>query len=283
MSAAEALFAGLIDYAGLYPPASLDMRAAVKNFLEYQAGSHASALGRFIVDVTRIAELRAAAGNDLGTMRLSILAAPASDFSPLLSIATQCEVGSVEIKTDQSLTITRLCSEIPEHVARYFEIPWTMAGSNAIDALAAVGCNAKLRMGGVVPEVIPSPESAAATIHRLCDRSVAFKATAGLHHPIRSRHALTESPDAPQAMMHGFVNLFCAAGAVWFGADGGTARAILEEEDPEAFHVNRNEIGWRSQTWSQAQVETIRRKFFTSFGSCSFVEPMREVEALGWL
>ena len=40
-TAIEALLAGLIDYAGLYPPASLDMRAAVENYRKYRGGKHA--------------------------------------------------------------------------------------------------------------------------------------------------------------------------------------------------------------------------------------------------
>ncbi len=65
MTAIEAVLGGLIDYAGLYPPASLDMRAAVRNYLEYRDGPHAFALGRFIVDIARTDELREAAGSAL--------------------------------------------------------------------------------------------------------------------------------------------------------------------------------------------------------------------------
>ena len=58
-SAIETLLAGLIDYAGLYPPASLDMGSAVENYRAYRSGKHAFALGRFIVDINRMDELLA--------------------------------------------------------------------------------------------------------------------------------------------------------------------------------------------------------------------------------
>ena len=58
MTALEVLLTGLIDYAGLYPPAGLDMRTAVRNYLSYCHGKHATALGRFLVDIHRLAELR---------------------------------------------------------------------------------------------------------------------------------------------------------------------------------------------------------------------------------
>ena len=59
------LLAGLIDYAGLYPPASLDMPSAVGNYLTYRRGPHAAALGRFVVGLDHIAALREAAGHSL--------------------------------------------------------------------------------------------------------------------------------------------------------------------------------------------------------------------------
>jgi len=73
MTAVETLLTGLIDYAGLYPPAGLDMRTAVRNYLSYQDGPHAFALGRFIVDIARADELHEAAGDALGAMPLSAI------------------------------------------------------------------------------------------------------------------------------------------------------------------------------------------------------------------
>jgi hypothetical protein len=62
MSAIETLLAGLIDYAGLYPPAALDMRTALRNYAEYGQGRHSYALGRFLVGVDRLVELLELAG-----------------------------------------------------------------------------------------------------------------------------------------------------------------------------------------------------------------------------
>src|SRR6202051_1256407 len=93
MTALEALLAGLIDYAGLYPPAGLDMRTAVRNYLDYRAGKHAFALGRFIVDAARLEEFREAAGGSLSQIRVSVIAA---------STATPPEIKSI---FDSGLTI----------------------------------------------------------------------------------------------------------------------------------------------------------------------------------
>ena len=57
MSAIRTLLAESIDYAGLFPPAGLDMGTAVENYARYSAGPWAWALGRFIVSVNQLPEL----------------------------------------------------------------------------------------------------------------------------------------------------------------------------------------------------------------------------------
>src|SRR5690348_16103133 len=99
MTAIETLLAGLIDYAGLYPPAGLGMRTAVRNYLSYQDGSHAFALGRFIVDIARADELREGAGDVLGAIPLSVIAPTEVDAQKLSALIDRgFRIESVEIK-----------------------------------------------------------------------------------------------------------------------------------------------------------------------------------------
>jgi hypothetical protein len=74
MSAVETLIAGLFDYAGLYPPAGLSLRSAVDNYLEYSRTKHASALGRFIIDIDRLDELRSVCSDSIDALRVSVIA-----------------------------------------------------------------------------------------------------------------------------------------------------------------------------------------------------------------
>ena len=82
MSAIRLLLRNSIDYAGLFPPAGLDMGAAVENYPRYRAGRSAWALGRFILPASRLAQFEAAAaGHSSGTPAgqpwlLSVLAGP---------------------------------------------------------------------------------------------------------------------------------------------------------------------------------------------------------------
>ncbi len=83
--------------------------------------------------------------------------------------------------------------------------------------------------------------------------------------------------------MHGFLNLACAAALLYGGGDLSQAILLLEEQDPNAWQVTPDAIAWRSFRWSTEELRTVRESFLTSFGSCSFTEPIEDLEALGWL
>jgi hypothetical protein len=50
------LMTGLIDYAGLFPPAKLEMQASAESFARARMGEHEWVLGRFICPVSRLRE-----------------------------------------------------------------------------------------------------------------------------------------------------------------------------------------------------------------------------------
>lgn len=281
-TAIEAMLQGLIDYAGLYPPANLDMRSAVKNYREYHEGKHRNALGRLVVDVRRSDELIASAGS-LGDLKLSvILAQPsqADELPKLLDAGAQVE--SVECKVASSRAVDQLARSLPAGREAYIEIPIEPVHSDLLQAIANAGARVKLRMGGVVAEAFPSPAAVARMVAALVSSGTAFKATAGLHHPIRSVHPFTYAQGSAAGLMHGFVNLFCAAALIQSGADVAEAESVLQEQDAAAWRLTGQTFGWRSQVWSLDHLSRTRTTF-VSFGSCSFEEPVRDLEELGWL
>jgi hypothetical protein len=116
------------------------------------------------------------------------------------------------------------------------------------------------------------------------EQGVAFKATAGLHHPLRGIQRLTYRPDAPRAAMHGFLNVFAAAALAHSErADAALLVRVLEEEEIDAFHATDAYVAWRDRQIPAAAIESMRQRFALSFGSCSFVEPVEDLQALGWL
>jgi hypothetical protein len=121
---------------------------------------------------------------------------------------------------------------------------------------------AKIRMGETVP---PAADVADFLLHLS-----PFKATAGLHHPIR-------------AQMHGFINVFVAAAFAWEGVERATLIEVLEERDAGAFAFGEDALRWRGRELTTEQIANARHEFAHSFGSCSFEEPIADLRALDWL
>lgn len=242
----EALLAGLIDYAGLFPPAALPMADAVRNYDAYRRGEHARMLGGFVVPAAQAAEVP----DDFPTSILGVDEVKAADAGEVAAAAAKADGRPV-----------------------YVEV----ADVELIDALAEHGLRAKIRTGGVTAGAFPPAETVAAFIRRCAERGVPFKATAGLHHPLRCVKPLTYERGAPRGTMHGFVNLFLAA------ALPGDAEEILLDGDARSFAFDDDGASWRGRRAGVDDLKRLRREFAISFGSCSFEEPIADLKELGWL
>jgi hypothetical protein len=282
MTAIETLLTGLFDYAGLYPPASLGMHAAISNYEEYRGSARAWALGRFIVNFDRLDDVRAVAGNSFGRLRLSVIASENSDWDGLAQLTRSgAPIDAIEIKCGDAEVAKRVASRIPRPLPTFFEVAFGECG--ALKSIAALGAQAKIRMGGVIPEAIPSVQDVARILTMLAQLRLPFKATAGLHHPMRAQWPLTYRPQSPTGMMHGFVNLCCAAALAYFGGEEGDVVAVLDERELSGFQLTPNAIDWHDRSWSIAQLAEVRKHFLISIGSCSFEEPIHDLESMGWL
>jgi hypothetical protein len=283
MTVLSNLLDGLIDYAGLFPPASLDLAVVVRNYLCYRQGQHADALGRLIVDFNRVQELRTVAGERLREIPLSLIASTERDLDRLPSLLDDgLRIDAIEVTPNTSPGIERIARRLPAGLATYFEVPVQAGDARTLDAICAAGARVKLRMGGLTGEAFPSPRATAGILQALSDRHLMFKATAGLHHPLRSNHLFTDAPDSEGGTMHGFANLCCAAALIHLGGDAVDAALLLEEMDPHTWQVSSEAITWRDFRFSALQMEEVRREFFQSMGSCSFTQPLKEMEALEW-
>lgn len=246
----RALITNLIDYAGLYPPAALALPAALNNYKQYLGSPESWILNRLVLPVSELDNLTL--GED---WRVTLLV----DGEPG-SLPRQVE--TLEIKQACRLSLPTYC-----------EAP--------LDQIT--GAFAKVRTGGLTPDAIPIPSEIAEFLREAAARRVPFKATAGLHHPIRGGRPLTYAAESPQAIMHGFVNVFIAAAFAWHGTDRATVIAVLLECDPESFEFSDDALTWRGRSLSTVQIAEARREFAHSFGSCSFEEPVGDLKALGWL
>lgn len=155
--------------------------------------------------------------------------------------------------------------------------PGAFAESFDLDEIKRRGLRAKIRTGGVTPDAFPSMDDIARFLRACKEKGVAFKATAGLHHPVRCIKPLTYEPDAPTGTMHGFLNVFLAAAMI------DDAEAILREEDPRAFVFTDDEARWRDRSVTTNELACTRRDFAVSFGSCSFEEPIGDLREMAFL
>jgi len=284
MTAIDNLVEGLFDYAGLYPPASLDLQTIVQNYFTYRQNTNGQALARLVVDLDRLQALRDIAGNHFKKLHLSVVSHPNAHWEELRCMLDEgAPIEAIEIKVAMPSEVECIARHLPIELTTYFEVPVDSRETELLDAVCAAGAKVKLRMGGVVAETFPSSQAVADMLQAIADRHLSFKATAGLHHPIRSRHPFTYEPCSASGMMHGFVNLCCAAAVVHCGGEARSAAQILEEADPQTWQITPEHIAWRDFKWSTGQIREARQEFFSSIGSCSFTEPMADLETLGWL
>lgn len=233
----DLLLRGAIDYAGMFPPASLTLEKSVEKYRAYARGKYAWMLGNLVVSAEKARSVPwGIPFSAVGAWRVEGAA-------------------SVEIRWDGN-------AELPVHesgVEVFVEGP--------VERLAGVrsaGHLAKIRAGGVDEELIPSVTALKDFVDRCIALDLPFKATAGLHHPIRGSYPLTYEASAPVATMHGFLNLMLYVVT--------QREEILFETEPSKLRLDA----------PPEQIEKARR-LFRSFGSCSFEEPVEELRAIGWL
>lgn len=293
LPALSALLQSVVDYAGLFPPASLTMAAAVAEYGEHRGGPDAWALGRFVLPAARLDEFEAEAAAMLpreGARSWALSALLGSDVEEDMarieafnarhrdarSGAVLVDTG--ELKTHSARDVARAAELLDRRFDTYMEIPVAEDPAELINAIAGTTAKAKIRTGGVTPDAFPSSAQVVRFIRRCIDRNVSFKATAGLHHPLRGEYRLTYAPDAPRGAMFGFLNVLLCAAAVHASLSEAQATALLEERDAESVRFDASGAWWREHSLPMAALARARASM-ASFGSCSFREPMDELRA----
>ena len=241
----EKFMNGLIDYAGLFPPAKLPLDEAIDEYIAHFSEEKKWMLGRFIIPISKLNELEKYISkfNEIGTLRLSVLGGQSTSDKEFLE-QTEKEISIINKyreKHNGKITIevieTKLPSESPskevmvkivnllntndlEHYHEFPELPyvginyatnedegeWDEKITPTIEMISKLEkTGIKLRCGGIVKEAFPSVEQVAAMIQNCSISKVPLKFTAGLHHPIRHHSSEYDTE------MHGFINMFGAS------------------------------------------------------------------------
>jgi len=295
----RALLAHSIDYAGMFPPCSLELEPALRNQAQYVRSDDTWMLSAFVLPVGQFDAARkilsdfdpqhplrvsalgpktenAAAFHDaIENVDAAIRSFSASNVD-LISV-TQLEMF---LPQDVDLALIEEARSIIGNLPAFWEAP-AERSEQMIALLAEHNSNAdkptfgfKLRTGGVTPDAFPTSAQIAKALVSPATHQVPIKFTAGLHHPIRQYR------EEVQTKMHGFLNVLGAAvlAAEHKWNEKQTA-AMLDDEDPKSFLFDGEFFAWRKWKIDIKRLKD-RRRFVTSFGSCSFDEPREDLRAL---
>jgi len=306
----RALLTGIVDYAGLFPPANLPLDEAIRHYARYRARSDSWMLGRFICPAARLAELGSLVTELFPTgppLAVSALGRGGSSAQEFLAALTNDldEIGAFRrnhagrvtvdvfevrlpatvIGADARPALASLVEAATTAVARcgglqvYYEPAFADGWRADLPSLfTLISGGIKMRCGGLEATAFPSTEQLGFALGQCRERGLRLKATAGLHHPLRHVDA------GLRVKMHGFINLFGAGVLAQVHRLGeGELKQILDEEDAGNFIFDEAGFGWKQFRATTAQIGAARASFVTSFGSCSFDEPREDLRALGWL
>jgi len=305
MQSVRTLTTGLIDYAGLFPPTGAPMEDVVRSYAGYRACDDVWMLARLVVPAAKLRAFIDAAGPHLPRQegeepwRISALLPKAGEQAlddAVESVVAFNEehsdpanglvvVDAAELKGDDPRAIEASARAIPDEIRAFVELPHHEDPRGLIAAVKGAEVSAKIRCGGVSADLIPSSMEVARFIHACASSRTPFKATAGLHHPLRAEQNLTYEDNPPRGVMHGFLNvLFASACAMHnesMSADD--LVPILEATEASAFGFGETGVVAMGCELSNEQLAACREQLFISIGSCSFDEPRDDLRGLGLL
>lgn len=281
---------GIIDYAGLFPPAQQPMDAAITSFLQHNAGSEGWIVSRFVCPASRLGELGPLLkGAAAPPVPLTIVGSVGGSASLRASLASDAKAmmafdeGFGEFGSIESYEVRLSDADIEsggledlqafESVEVYVELGWSGDLPDSLARLAGEDwLRAKARTGGIEASAFPDSRSLALFLKHCIDLDLEFKLTAGLHHAFR------HWDEAMGVSYHGFLNVLAAC-ALHEANDlsVGELAVVLDEGPFGALKCNGDGFAFEGMRvrWEEAQSA---RELFTSFGSCSVEEP---IESLG--
>jgi hypothetical protein len=298
LDARTAALGGLIDYAGLFPPASLSVPDALDEYRRVRHSNDRWVMGRFLCRASHLEQLAAAATSTFtrgeAPWEVGVIFDASPGASAAMSVEFQQEMAPVmriaaaeaklhEATTDAAGVVLDAMATIDTDIACFLELDRDEDVSAQVHAIGEAlrdrgrRGGAKLRCGGPTRADFPSVDEVVHFIVEASLQTLPFKATAGLHEPIG--HV---DPDIG-AWRHGFLNLLIASVAYDQGEDATTVAAIVGEADPTTFVVSPMAAGWKHVRFPGSAIRRSRHVGFVAFGSCDVAEPLAALTDLDFL
>jgi hypothetical protein len=266
------LVRNLCDDAAVFPPGLVPLPEAVTAHQRYSSSWFAGMVGPLVLPVSALDGFLAL--EQPVPLCLTFPDGPALLPAALDQAAGRSDLRAVEIAVPQSLAAADIVPQIGKALDGHrvdvaVEVPRDARRAAVLDGLAGSPYRAKFRTGGVRADLYPGGDELAGSVLAAARAGVAFKATAGLHHAVRNTDPETGFEQ------HGFLNLILAADAAANGASQADVSHLLAERDSAQVATQIDALG--------AERTTAARRLFTSFGTCSVTDPLRELTALGLL
>ena len=296
----RALLNRSIDYAGMFPPCSLELGPSLKNQAEYVRSTDSWMLSTFVLPIAKFGDAAESISqfDKHHPLRVSALGAKtekAADFLAEIRNAAET-IRSFQKQHVDRVSVVQLEMFAPADIdlAKFNEAAalladlklqmfWETPVESAEKTIALLArakqpaFGYKLRTGGVTADAFPGSVQVARALLASTKDHVPIKFTAGLHHPVR------QFRDEVKTEMHGFLNVL-GAGILSAEHHWGETQMIemLEDQRPDSFEFHDTVFAWSDWEITIDRIKA-RRKFVTSFGSCSFDEPREDLRGLNLL
>lgn len=288
------LLNGVIDYAGLFPPAAFQMEKAVAEYVEVMDSDDQWIVDKFVCQATRLEEFVEALRplvkapvrtTVIGTIhkdgpvagiKHDVDAVLKAEESGLVDVeGYELKVSETDVKSYASAA-SKMGSQLHDDLQVYLEFAWNEAMidnmHDSVDVFEPVGF--KARTGGTAAQDFPDAVQLAAFISECAALEAPFKYTAGLHEPLRY------FDEKLGVFRHGFLNTILA-GALAMTQD--LSRKEIEEilmlVDPAQLNFGVDDIKVGNH-WLESEQLPLFQSSFGGFGSCSVSEPLEGLRKL---
>ncbi len=313
----RAFIAHLIDYAGLFPPASLPLSEAIQNYAKYRHDPDRWMLSRFIVPATQLPELSAAGGRlftGFDPFVFTILGRGGRDHEEFLSGLyydlleanafihrhdNGAAVDMIEVRLPPSVTASKDADVVGKLLAKaseqinsadlrpFYEVAfdsnWESSVSTVVQAIAVQNASGNFREAGFKLRCGGTDAAAFPTPGQIAHAiSTCHEFGVAMKATAGLHHPVRHYSNAVQTKMHGFFNVFIAGIlADAHSLDRERLTAILEDEDARNFSFGEDALAWCDVMATTAQIDAARQRAMISYGSCSFDEPREDLDLLG--
>lgn len=317
----ELFLTGLIDYAGLFPPAKLPLDEAYPNFVKYKNEKYEWILSKFICPALKLNELEVllyeVPEQYEKVYSLSILGKSGSDkdefFENLKSDldvwknfrqknSTVTNSSALEIKIPESIIASGnaekvydliaqcsddVCEIIDESVRIAFEVTlfddWKHNTRKAIEAIKKHNLNFNNSVFKLRTGGVTSDAFPE-------PEKIAFVIRELLDRNIPMKctaglhHPVRHYNESVNTKMHGFFNIFgCGVIAYTHNMSHFEMIKMLEDETASNFDFSDDYFEWNGYRITLDEIAAGREEFMLSFGSCSFDEPLEDLRSLNIL